>query len=169
MRKILLLILILSLTLITGCSSRAEVKQMAIKEQAMIEEVAPMVDEMNKSFSKWKSGEITREQLSTEIALHYPKIHKINQDWDTSKRNLTRFAKNNASLWKISYMSNICYSLENFIANTTQGYPESIAATKGKPLSDKLLIASFQKFIVEDYNYNVIKATKGINEVINFF
>ncbi len=169
MKKILLLILILSLTLATGCSSRAEVKQIAIKEQAMIEEISPMVDELNKSYSKWKSGEITREQLSSEVAPYYTKVRKINQDWDTSKRNLSRFAKNSASLWKISYMSNICYCLENFIANTTQGYPESIAAAKSKPLSDKMLIASYQKFIVEDYNHNLIKAKKGINEVINFF
>ncbi len=168
MKKLSLLILILSLSLLMGCASRGEVKEMAHKQTAMLEELTPIVNEIINDYSRWESGEITREQLSAELNGQHKKITDIKTKFYEDKAELSRFAINSASFWKINYMSTMCYDIEQFLIGATQGYPESVVNSVDKPLPDSSLKTSFEENI-NRYFENADKLKRGIDEIIRFF
>ncbi len=170
MKKILLLLtIILSVILLTGCGSNKEVKQLAIKESEMLKESTAIANEINNSYNKWKSGQIDREQLSEELSKNYSRVKNLESKWDNSKASMSREARCSAAMWKINYMGNICYDLEHFIIDGTQGYPSSVIKSGKKPLSDSELKNSYEVNMVNSFNRNTERAIKGIDEITKYF
>lgn len=168
-KKILLLVLVLSVTLLMGCGSSEEVKQIAKVEDEMLKETNVIAYEINDSYDKWESGQIDREQLSNELSKHYAQVKNIETRWDNKKESMTRQAIGSAAFWRINYMGNICYDLEQFIISGTQGYPSCVLNSNKTPIQDSELENSYKVNMVSSYNSNTEKAIRGIKEVNKFF
>ncbi len=159
--------MLLTLILVTGCGSRGEVKELAFKEKAMLNEVEPMAKEINNSYTHWKSGQISREQLAEELSVHYSKINSVKAEWVNARNNLSRQTKNNIFYWNLSYMGGLCTDIQKLIVLATQGYPSSVIKSSSKPLTDNELTATYETELVKNYKRDFENVKSVVSEVIN--
>ena len=161
-----LFFLLLTVTFLAGCGARGEIKELAFKERALQDELQIIANDVEKNYSLWESGQISREQLGKNLSTHYDEVNTIKAKWTDAKKPLTRFAKSNAYYWKIAHMESLTTSIKTIIVFATQGYPSEVVESDKKPFTDQELTACYKNEI-SSFNKRMQSVRSEISQIID--
>ncbi|RJQ25524.1 MAG: hypothetical protein C4589_11010 [Peptococcaceae bacterium] len=157
MKKLLLATILLLLMFVFGCSGSNELKDFASKEKDWLNQLQPIVAQIRIDYASWESGQISKEQLSEKLSIHYPKVKELRNQYSQYRSDvkLSDKAKKDDLYTKgLGYGDSIRLNVESFLFYAT------------KPISDSDLKQLYETEMKKGYNRKLELLQSAIDKLL---